>query len=572
MKKIIFPIILVILLIGIYPAFNNYSKNDDMNAVKGVLNLDNYNFKKDGKINIGGEWELYVNKLLTPQQLKNKKPDKYLTVPCKLENQLDGKNTGYMTIHLKILLPKGHVYGLRIGSFLSASKIWVNGTLQDEVGKVGKSYNEEKSIYIPSYIYFTTQKGICDIVIQSSNYRIIYPVVVPIEIGFKGRIMNKFIMNAGGDLIIVGGLFIVELFLLCLYNQQKSNKSLLYFFILCILVQLRCLFLNENIAERLFPNMPFELLSKTAALTYYLYVPIYILFLKEVFPDFPKKLITMSMIFSATFTIICIITNNTFYDRLAFLSQFILFLIMIGVFIFFIKKLKEGKKSSISFIAFIAMVSTTVNDILVNNGMIYSRYGFQVGMFIFAFLEVYVITMNYSDEMVNAEKLKIENRIIYEKSIKDDLTNLYKRNYIENLLDDVIRKYIDKGEIFSILMFDIDYFKNINDSYGHLYGDEVLTSISNIIIKCVGSRGNAGRYGGEEFIAVLPDTKKDEAVVIAEKIRKDICEHQWDNDIKVTVSGGVYENKSHTCIECMKNVDDLLYKAKRRGRNKIISM
>lgn len=572
MKKIVFPIILVILLVGIYPAFNNYRKNDYMNAAKGVLNLDNYNFKKDGKINVGGEWELYVNKLLTPQQLKNEKPDKYLTVPCRLDDQLDGKNTGYMTVHLKIFLPKGHAYGLRIDSFLSASKIWVNGTLQDEMGKVGKSYKEEKSIYTPNYIYFTAQNGICDIVIQASNYRIIYPVISPMEIGFKRRIMNKFIMNASGDLIIVGGLFIVELLLMCLYRYKKSNKSFLCFFILCILIQLRCLFLNENIAERMFPNMPFELLSKTAALTYYLYVPIYILFLKEVFSDFPKKLVTMSVIFSAIFTIICLMTNNTFYDRLAVLSEFIVLLIMAGVFVFFIKKFKERKRCIISFIAFIAMAATAVNDILVNNGMIFSRYGFQVGMFIFAFLEVYVIIMKYSEEIINAEKLKIENRIIYEKSIRDDLTNLYKRNYIEDLLDGVIRKYIDKGEIFSILMFDIDYFKNINDSYGHLYGDEVLTSISNIIIKCVGSRGNVGRYGGEEFIAVLPDTKKDEAVVIAEKIRKNIYEHQWDNDIKVTVSGGVYENKSHTCIECMKNVDDLLYKAKRRGRNKIISM
>ncbi|WP_406543060.1 GGDEF domain-containing protein [Clostridium ljungdahlii] len=220
--------------------------------------------------------------------------------------------------------------------------------------------------------------------------------------------------------------------------------------------------------------------------------------------------------------------------------------------------------------AFTALIATAANDVLINNGMIYGRYGFQVGMLIFAFLETYVIIMQYSDEIINAEKLKIENRIIYEKSIKDDLTGLYKRNYIEGILNEVIKKYINEGEIFSIMMFDVDYFKLINDNYGHLQGDKVLTDISKVITECIGDTGYAGRYGGEEFIVILPNTKQEGLVEIGERIRNKINTFPWEDGIKVTISGGLYENKSNTNMECIKIVDDLLYEAKNSGRNKIV--
>lgn len=571
MKKFILPIFLIVLLIGISPALNDCNKHNHIKAVKGILNLSNYNFQQSGNVDIEGELELYVNKLLTPEQLKYEKTNQYLTIPDKFKTQLDGKNTGYMTLHLKIFLPDGIAYGIRTESLLSASKIWVNGVLQGQVGQVGKSYEEEKSIYLPSYIYFTAQNGVADVVIQTSNYRILYPVLKPMELGLKDRIMNKFVINASGDLIIIGGLFIVELLFLCLYKSLKSNKSFLYFSILCLFTQLRCLVLNERILVHLFPNMPFELLSKTAAITYYLYVPVYVLFLKELFPDFPKKLVNASLCFSIPFTIICLTTKNVFYDKLSFLGEAILSVIMFGILLFFIKKVRQ-KKAIISFIAFVALITTAINDILVNNGMIYGNYGFQISMFIFAFLETYIIINEYSAQIINAEKLKIENQIIYEKSIRDDLTSLYKRNYIEEVLNKVMKKYINEGEIFSVIMFDVDHFKMINDQYGHLEGDKVLTDVSKIIIECIGDIGYAGRYGGEEFIIILPNTKKQRAVEIAEEIRNNISTFTWENGMKVTISGGLYENGSTVNKECIKNVDELLYKAKESGRNKIYNM
>lgn len=566
MKKSIFLIMLVVFALMAYDKFNNKS----VEAINGTLNLNKYNFQQDGNIKIKGKLELYNNKLLKPKDLEHEKTARYLDISKSLESQLDGKNTGYMTLHLKIFVPNDVVYGMRLQKMLSASKIWINGVLQEQIGKVGTSYEDEKAIYLPTYLYFTPQKGIVDVVIQTSNYTDLNPSLVPIEFGLKDKIMNKLILSTSVDLIIVGALFIMEMLFLSLRKSLKIGKLCIYFCIICILIQLRCLFLNERVIIHLFPDMPFEVLSKTAALTYYLLVPAYVLFLKELFSNFPKRIVKISILFSGMFSAICIVTNNVIYDKLAVLSEVILAAIVIDIFVFLINRVKEGEKNSKDlFLAFIFLMLTAINDILVNNGVINNRYGFQIGMFIFAFFQAHVIIIKYSDEIMASEKIKLENKIIYEKSIRDNLTNLYNRNYIEEILDNSIRRYISEGEIFTVLMFDIDYFKSINDTYGHLQGDYVLSNVSDIIMGSVDETDYVGRYGGEEFIAILTNTKRKEASEIAERIRKNISDFPWRNGIKVTISGGLYENHTDVKRECIKNADDMLYKAKENGRNQI---
>ena len=101
-------------------------------------------------------------------------------------------------------------------------------------------------------------------------------------------------------------------------------------------------------------------------------------------------------------------------------------------------------------------------------------------------------------------------------------------------------------------------------------GDEVLSIVSNIIKNSIRNTDYAGRYGGEEFIIILPNTKQQNAMEIAERIRVNVSDFLWENDMKITISGGLYENKVYSNIECVKNADDLLYKAKKDGRNTIV--
>jgi diguanylate cyclase (GGDEF)-like protein len=123
----------------------------------------------------------------------------------------------------------------------------------------------------------------------------------------------------------------------------------------------------------------------------------------------------------------------------------------------------------------------------------------------------------------------------------------------------------------SIIMCDIDYFKDVNDRYGHEAGDEVLVKVAEIIKNTIRKTDIPARWGGEEFLVVLPKTNEKEAYLVAEKIRKNILDllivHE-KHQIKVSLSAGVAESKQTSSVEqLVKLADNYMYEAKSKGRN-----
>lgn len=153
-------------------------------------------------------------------------------------------------------------------------------------------------------------------------------------------------------------------------------------------------------------------------------------------------------------------------------------------------------------------------------------------------------------------------------AITDYLTKLYSRNY----LDERILEEINKQKIGGLILFDIDDFKKVNDSYGHYVGDKVLMQVANLIKDIVADKGIAARWGGEEFAIYLPDYDLDETVDMANMIRKKIYEQ---TDPQVTISSGVsiWANKERDSIEHLFiRTDEALYKAKTSGKNKVVAV
>ena len=153
-------------------------------------------------------------------------------------------------------------------------------------------------------------------------------------------------------------------------------------------------------------------------------------------------------------------------------------------------------------------------------------------------------------------------------AVTDSLTGLYNRRHIYDRLRQEGEKSERYSSRFSIIMFDIDFFKRINDSYGHQFGDVILKKVSDVIHLTVRNVDIAGRYGGEEFMVILPEVQLKGAVILAERIRERIGNIVTDvPDLKVTVSGGVAEFIGGDIEELVKKADQLLYKAKESGRN-----
>lgn len=168
---------------------------------------------------------------------------------------------------------------------------------------------------------------------------------------------------------------------------------------------------------------------------------------------------------------------------------------------------------------------------------------------------------------INKTQKKLEQLSIY-----DSLTQLYSRYYIISRIQIENERFLRYNKPYSVVMFDIDHFKKVNDTYGHLVGDMVLRELGSIIRKNIRKIDSAGRYGGEEFLIVLPETKKEQAFIVAEKLRNAVNKNSFPKAGKITISGGVAEvtdgTKSYEDI--IRSADKNLYIAKQSGRDKVV--
>ena len=153
----------------------------------------------------------------------------------------------------------------------------------------------------------------------------------------------------------------------------------------------------------------------------------------------------------------------------------------------------------------------------------------------------------------------------------DPLTRIYNRLHFSHFLDAEIDRVKRYGNTFSIIFFDLDRFKDINDEYGHLVGDEILEEVTNVVSKANRSADIFARYGGEEFIILTPATNLDGARKHAERLRKDIEQHGFNAIRHITCSFGVTEYRpgEDDVTSLFKRVDKALYNAKHNGRNRV---
>jgi len=168
-------------------------------------------------------------------------------------------------------------------------------------------------------------------------------------------------------------------------------------------------------------------------------------------------------------------------------------------------------------------------------------------------------------------ELRRKNEELHEKTIRDGLTKLYNHQYSIEMINKEVNKVnidVNKKEL-SLMMLDIDYFKSVNDTFGHLFGDYVLEIVSNILVHNTNENGYVGRFGGEEFIIILPQIGIHKAYEIGEKIRNAIEIYKFDNDLKLTISIGIKQFWNGSSVQLVKDADNLLYKAKQNGRNRI---
>ncbi|MBT3792622.1 MAG: diguanylate cyclase, partial [Rhodospirillales bacterium] len=175
------------------------------------------------------------------------------------------------------------------------------------------------------------------------------------------------------------------------------------------------------------------------------------------------------------------------------------------------------------------------------------------------------------------ERLRENYQRSLSMALTDDLTGLYNHRYLCAHLDTALADAVNSGKPLSILMLDIDFFKKVNDTYGHAAGDRVLKEIANCMVLNLREFDTAARLGGEEFVIIMPECSRQVSLKVAERLRSVIEGYpftgaQEGEHISVTVSIGlsVVEKDSITGEALMARTDQALYAAKRAGRNQVV--
>lgn len=161
------------------------------------------------------------------------------------------------------------------------------------------------------------------------------------------------------------------------------------------------------------------------------------------------------------------------------------------------------------------------------------------------------------------------NAELNELAITDNLTHLKNRRFFEDRLSYLLDLYEKEGVPFSICLIDVDEFKRFNDTFGHLAGDFVLKELAKIMESHIRNDDLVSRFGGEEFIILLPSVGVDVAIDVIERLRMAVEDHDWI-DRQVTISCGLTEciiGDDHESI--LRRVDDALYRSKENGRNRV---
>ena len=176
------------------------------------------------------------------------------------------------------------------------------------------------------------------------------------------------------------------------------------------------------------------------------------------------------------------------------------------------------------------------------------------------------------EERLEAYQLKLEgiNALLSFESQTDKLTGLSNRRHIDEILSEQHERAGRLGKPISVVLIDVDRFKSYNDTYGHAAGDETLVRVARLLNEGKRPADFVARFGGEEFLVVLPNTTEEGAAIVAERIRKAVQNHRWDLR-PVTISLGVctYEGDPHTAHELLQAADAALYASKQAGRNRV---
>lgn len=600
-------------------------------AESGIIDLSQVNLENN-VVRLDGQWEFFWNHLLSPGETDIKSSTEYIQIPSSWNKYMGNEEQsgyGYATYRLQFITKENIKLALKVPRMFTAYKLWVNGELIASSGKVSVFRETMTPQYLPQASLFVSRQGVNEILIQVSNFHHRSGgMLESIDLGGEKQILKLRYVSLAKDLILFGGLMCIGSYHLALFLFRKKNTSTLYFGVFCLLVGIRTLLVGERFFIYLFPNFSWEIAHKLQTVSFYFGVPLILMFFMSVYPQyFNERIIRIAQIIGGVFGLLVVLTPARIFTHYNLIYQIwsLFAIVYISVALMRLWVHKE-KGCWFIIIGAFALLLSSANDILFLNiwvndsgstffkALIRTGSLSSVGQFIFAFTNSLLLSKKFSDsleqeeiltaklieincnldelvlqrtkdlkksnEKIEQQKLELEkvNQDLKQLSCKDPLTGVWNRRKYDETMGMEWHRCLRYKRSIALILLDIDYFKEFNDTYGHMTGDECLVKVGEVLKNSLSrSSDMAARYGGDEFIVLLPDSGKEEVIKVGTMLRKKIeslnIPHEKSSVSNcVTVSIGaastIPDNNS-IYDDLFKVVDSALYIAKEAGRNQV---
>lgn len=580
-------------------------------AENGEIYLQSSDFLLDKKVALADGWRFFNSQLVQPQDVQTLLSQAgYMrgTSGWQLNEQDGNQVNGYGTYFLKVYLPENKPeLAIKIPQIESAYRLFINDELVASAGKVTPNKGTARPGYNSKVVLIPDVKQSFTITLQVSSYHTPWGgLYSPVVIGNADDIFATQRDLVALSMFILGVLTITATFYLIQFYLRPSEKIPLVFAFLCLLLFLRE-FTNEHMLFVLqFLGVGFVAGLKINYLTFYLGVPTVLYFMQLCFPQiFKAKVTKVFYSISGAFSVFVLVSPSHLIGHS--LSTYQAYCVVIALYLVGCLIIATRQKLPAAKMMTLGIVILSIfafNDILFVLDLVATGRFFSLGIVGFIICQSYVINNYFNDIRTRNEALsdqleqrnrelqqfgaeletKVEqrtqeleqaNRELQTLADIDQLTGALNRHGMQTYLQTAFERLRRSNEPSSIVLFDFDHFKNINDTYGHDNGDRILNTAVGIVKGLIREQDKIARWGGEEFLVLLPDTEIKGAMGIAEKLRLAIAEQLSDSlgpEAPVTITAGVAQFNHNEIFEILfKRADNALYKGKRMGRNCIQS-
>jgi diguanylate cyclase (GGDEF)-like protein len=580
-------------------------------AYDGQVTIQASDFSSRKTLALVGDWSFFWKQLLEPDQLQGSiKKSTFIKGrggwQSSTYNQ-DYDAIGFATYHLDVALEKdANNLAIRIPQIESAYRLYIDTKFMASGGLVTDTEPAGTPGFNTAIVRIPDGLNTFSITIQVSNYHSSWGGLwAPIVLGDADSLHTLQRDKVALSLFIMGALLITAIHSLIQFFLRPTDNIPLVFACLCLLFFLREFTVDHMSFALSALTGGFVLITKLNFLSFYAGIPTALYFFHLSYnQEFHRKFCCFIYVVSIVFSAFVLFFPTRYFGiPLVLFEVFAVIVMLYMLQRIWVATTNKQRDAGVMLIGSLIAFSFAVNDILNVSGVITTGRFFSLGIIGFIMSQSFV-TNNRFNQLSNhnetltdklkehnadlelmselletkveqrTRQLKLANIELKALANNDSLTNTFNRHGLQQYIQVAFESYRRSQNLFCIVLIDYDHFKDINDIYGHDVGDHVLLIGADLIKSGMREQDKLARWGGEEFLILLPNTDLQGALAIANKLKDAISADPIGHPVGVNVSvtGGVaLINHNDTFETLFKRADDALYQGKQNGRNQICS-